>query len=130
MKSRHAFSRHATEQVAGQVTGQVASRTTPPVTGEVAGQVEAQEAQAQAQANEVLATFRDRVCAEMFPSRTDLPKSLIFVKDDAHADDIVRLCREVFGKGNDFCEKITYKTTGEAPKALIAAFRNCAVCQF
>ena len=72
----------------------------------------------------VLATFRDRVFTEMFPGRTDLPKTLIFAKDEAHADDIVRICREVFGKGNDFCKKITYKTTGEAPKALIAAFRN------
>lgn len=72
----------------------------------------------------VLATFKDRTVPEMFPGRTDLPKTLIFAKDDAHADDIVRLCREVFGKGNDFCKKITYKTTGESPKALIAAFRN------
>jgi len=72
----------------------------------------------------VLSTFRDRVFTEIFPGRTDLPKTLIFAKDDAHADDIVRLCREVFGKGNDFCKKITYKTTGEAPKELIKAFRN------
>jgi len=72
----------------------------------------------------ILAAFRDRVFTEMFPGRTDLPKTLIFAKDDSHADDIVRLCREVFGKGNDFCKKITYKTTGESPKALIAAFRN------
>ena len=46
----------------------------------------------------------------MFPGRTDLPKTLIFAKDDTHADDIVRICREVFGKGNDFCQKITYRT--------------------
>ena len=72
----------------------------------------------------ILATFRDRVFTEMFPGRTDLPKTLIFAKDDSHADDIVRICREVFDKGNDFCKKITYKTTGESPKALIAAFRN------
>ena len=58
----------------------------------------------------VLATFRDRVFTEMFPGRTDLPKTLIFAKDDSHADDIVRICREVFGKGNDFCQKITYRT--------------------
>lgn len=58
----------------------------------------------------VLATFRDKVFTEMFPGRTDLPKTLIFAKDDTHADDIVRLCREVFGKGNDFCQKITYRT--------------------
>lgn len=58
----------------------------------------------------VLETFRDRAFTEMFPGRTDLPKTLIFAKDDSHADDIVRICREVFGKGNDFCEKITYRT--------------------
>ena len=72
----------------------------------------------------ILATFRDRVFAEMFPGRTDLPKTLIFAKDDSHADDIVRICREVFDKGNDFCKKITYKTTGESPKELIKTFRN------
>lgn len=72
----------------------------------------------------VLSTFRDRVFTEMFPGRTDLPKTLIFAKDDAHADDIVRICREVFGKGNDFCKKITYKTTGDTPKNLIKQFRN------
>ena len=58
----------------------------------------------------VLETFRDNVLTEMFPGRTDLPKTLIFAKDDTHADDIVRICREVFGKGNDFCQKITYRT--------------------
>ncbi|MDR3459101.1 MAG: DEAD/DEAH box helicase family protein [Verrucomicrobiae bacterium] len=72
----------------------------------------------------ILATFRDRLFTEIFPGRTDVPKTLIFAKDDSHADDIVRICREVFDKGNDFCKKITYKTTGESPKALIAAFRN------
>jgi type I restriction enzyme R subunit len=72
----------------------------------------------------VLTTFRDKLFTEIFPGRTDVPKTLIFAKDDSHADDIVRICREVFDKGNDFCKKITYKTTGESPKALIAAFRN------
>src|ERR1035437_4046919 len=58
----------------------------------------------------VLTTFRDRLFTEIFPGRTDVPKTLIFAKDDNHADDIVRICREVFGKGNDFCQKITYRT--------------------
>ena len=62
------------------------------------------------QIRKVLETFRDKVFTEMFPGRTDLPKTLIFAKDDSHADDIVRICREVFGKGNDFCQKITYRT--------------------
>lgn len=72
----------------------------------------------------LLAAFRDHAVPEMFPSRTDLPKTLIFAKGDACANDIVRLCREVFGKGKDFCKKITYKTTGASPKFLIAAFRK------
>ena len=34
------------------------------------------------------------------------------------------LVREVFGKGNDFAKKITYKTDGADPEALIRPFRN------
>ena len=58
----------------------------------------------------VLAAFRDKLFTDIFPGRTCVPKTLIFAKDDNHADDIVRICREVFGKGNDFCQKITYRT--------------------
>src|SRR5213079_3718314 len=29
-----------------------------------------------------------------------------------------------FDKGNDFCQKITYRTTGASPKELIQRFRN------
>jgi len=79
---------------------------------------------AEDQIRTVLATFRDRLFTEIFPGRRDVPKTLIFAKDDSHADDIVRICREVFGKGNDFCQKITYKTTGVKPEDLIASFRN------
>lgn len=53
-----------------------------------------------------------------------MPKTLIFAKDDSHAEDIVRIVREEFGKGNEFAQKITYRTTGETPERLIAAFRN------
>ena len=53
-----------------------------------------------------------------------MPKTLIFAKDDSHAEDIVRVVREEFGKGNDFCAKITYKTTGAKPEDLLASFRN------
>ena len=59
----------------------------------------------------VVRTFRDKLFTEIFPGRTDVPKTLIFAKDDSHADDIVQIVREEFGKGNDFCAKITYKTT-------------------
>jgi hypothetical protein len=58
----------------------------------------------------VLTAFRDHLFTDIFPGRTDVPKTLIFAKDDTHADDIVQICREVFGKGNDFCQKITYRT--------------------
>ncbi len=72
----------------------------------------------------VIRTFRDKLLTEMFPGRKEVPKTLIFAKDDSHAEDIVGIVREEFGKGNDFCKKITYKTTGEKPEDLIASFRN------
>jgi type I restriction enzyme R subunit len=84
----------------------------------------------------VIKTFRDRL-PEIFPDRTHpkkddanahevvhVPKTLIFAKDDSHAEDIVQIVREEFGKGNDFAAKITYKTTGKSTEALIAEFRN------
>ena len=69
----------------------------------------------------VLSTYRDAVFTELFPGRTLVPKTLIFAKDDSHAEDIVHICREVFGKGNDFCKKITYQAkhpvTGKPAKS-------------
>ena len=64
----------------------------------------------ESQIRTVLQVFRDKVIPEAFPGRTEVPKTLIFAKDDSHADDIVRIAREVFGEGNDFCQKITYRT--------------------
>lgn len=72
----------------------------------------------------VVRTFRDKVLTEIFPGRSWVPKTLIFAKDDSHAEDIVKIVREEFGKGNDFCQKITYRTTGAKPEDLIAAFRT------
>jgi type I restriction enzyme, R subunit len=69
----------------------------------------------------ILRTYRDVVQTELFPGRVLVPKTLIFAKDDSHAEDIVHICREVFGKGNDFCKKITYQAkhaiTGKPAKA-------------
>ncbi len=79
---------------------------------------------AEDQIRTVIQTFRDRLFTEIFPTRRDVPKTIIFAKDDSHADDIVRIVRQVFDKGNDFCQKITYKTTGVKPEDLLAAFRN------
>jgi len=72
----------------------------------------------------VIQTYRDKLFSEIFPGRTEVPKTLIFAKDDSHAEDIVKIAREVFGKGNDFAQKITYRTTGAKPEDLIASFRN------
>src|SRR5205807_15591 len=44
----------------------------------------------------VIRTFRDRLFTEIFPGRTTVPKTLIFAKDDSHADDIVKIVREEF----------------------------------
>jgi type I restriction enzyme R subunit len=71
----------------------------------------------------VIRTFRDNL-PEIFPGRTEVPKTLIFAKTDLHAEDIVKVVREEFGKGNDFCQKITSKTTGRKPEDLLADFRN------
>mgnify|MGYP003430314708 CR=1 FL=1 len=37
--------------------------------------------------------FKERLFTEIFPGRTEVPKTLIFAKSDAHADDIVRIHR-------------------------------------
>ena len=78
----------------------------------------------------VLQAFKDALFTELFPGRTLVPKTLIFCKDDSHAEDVVHLCREVFGKGNDFAKKITYQSinpeTGRPASAeqLIQQFRT------
>jgi len=72
----------------------------------------------------VVRTFRERLFTEIFPGRRDVPKTLIFAKDDSHADDIVQIVREEFGKGDDFAVKITYKSTGRKTDDMIAEFRN------
>jgi type I restriction enzyme R subunit len=72
----------------------------------------------------VVQSFRDKLFTQIFPGRKEVPKTIIFAKDDSHAEDIVKIVREEFGKGNDFAQKITYKTTGKKPEDLIADFRN------
>jgi len=72
----------------------------------------------------IIKTFKEKLFTEIFPGRSEVPKTLIFAKDDSHAEDIVHIVREEFGKGNDFCKKITYRTTGEKPENLINDFRN------
>ena len=102
----------------------------------------------ESQIRTIMQAFRDRLFTEIFPGREHVPKTLIFAKDDSHAEDIVKIVREVFGKGNDFAQKITYKTgtakrivkkvaadgteyeseewvnSGRKPEDLLSEFRN------
>ncbi len=77
-----------------------------------------------AQIKLVLETFRDRLYTEIFPGRSTVPKTLIFCKDDNHAEEVVRTVRGVFGAGNDFAAKITY--AGQDPKGDYKRFRTSA----
>jgi type I restriction enzyme R subunit len=53
---------------------------------------------------------------------------LIFAVNDlphvSHADEVVRTCKEVFGKGDDFVMKITGSPTVDRPLQKIRQFRN------
>jgi len=73
----------------------------------------------------VLRCYKNKLFTELFPGRTGewVPKTLIFAKDDNHAEEIVHACWEVFGRGNEFAKKITYQTS-EKPQELIKGFRN------
>ena len=77
----------------------------------------------------VIQTFKSKL-PEIFPGRAtkdgeyECPKTLVFAKTDLHADDITRIIRQEFGKGNDFCQKITSKSTGKKPEELLNEFRN------
>lgn len=70
----------------------------------------------------VIRTFKDHVFSDMFPTRRELPKTLIFAKTDSHADDIIQIVREEFGEGNEFCKKITYNA--DNPKTALTEFRK------
>jgi type I restriction enzyme R subunit len=75
----------------------------------------------------VVRTLRDRWQPDMFPQRQELPKTLIFAKDDNHAEKIVEILREEFGRGNEFAQKITYRSAqggGTSPEQLIKDFRT------
>ena len=70
----------------------------------------------------VIKTFKDNLPV-IFPGRDEVPKTLIFTKTDSHAEDIIRIVREEFAEGNEFCKKVTYQAT-EDPKSILAQFRN------
>ena len=72
----------------------------------------------------VLEAYKKSLFTQLYPDRepTFVPKTLIFAKDDNHAENIVRIAREVFNKGNEFCKKITYSS--DNPQGLIKDFKN------
>ena len=76
----------------------------------------------------VLESYKNAVYSELYPSREPniayIPKTLIFAKSDAHADNIIKIIREqVFpGQCPEFAQKITY-SAGDS-NALIKNFRN------
>lgn len=74
------------------------------------------------QIRNIIRAFKEKL-PEMFPGRTEVPKTLIFAKTDSHADDIIQIVREEFNEGNTFCKKLTYRTE-EDPKSVLAQFRN------
>jgi type I site-specific restriction endonuclease len=80
------------------------------------------EVVAEDQIRTVIRAFKDSLFTKLFRSRQTVPKTLIFAKDDSHAEDIVQIVREVFAKGDDFCEKITYRS--DKPEDLIRRFRT------
>lgn len=81
---------------------------------------------APSQIRTILETYRDKVFDLLFSERerSFLPKTLIFAKDDNHAEEIVRLAREVFNADNEFAQKITYNIGNQNPHELINAFRH------
>lgn len=56
------------------------------------------------------------------------PKTLIFADNDlantSHADQLVDICRDIFGKGDAFVQKITGSPTVDRPLTRIKEFRN------
>jgi len=72
----------------------------------------------------VLEAFRDSLFTELFPGRTEVPKTLIFAKDDDHAETIADIACEVFDAGRDFARNIAYRADGTDPDALVRRFRS------
>ena len=70
----------------------------------------------------VIRAFKASLFTQLFPRRKEVPKTLIFAKTDSHADDIIKIVREEFGEGNEFCRKITY--SAENPEEALSALRN------
>ena len=81
------------------------------------------------QIRSIIKEYKRALKVDIYPNRVDkngeyeVPKTLVFAKTDSHADDIIKIIREEFDEGNDFCKKVTYKAD-EDPKSVLNRFRN------
>ncbi|MGB2680659.1 MAG: type I restriction-modification enzyme R subunit C-terminal domain-containing protein [Candidatus Competibacter sp.] len=75
------------------------------------------------QIRQVIQAMKTAVETRIFPARQETPKTLIFAKTDSHADDIIQMVREVYGQGNAFCKKVTYRAEEDAD-SILSSFRN------
>lgn len=81
------------------------------------------------QIRNIIREYKKALKTTIYPNRIDengeyeVPKTLVFAKTDSHADDIIKIIREEFDEGNDFCKKVTYKIE-ENPKSILNRFRN------
>jgi len=75
------------------------------------------------QIRQVIQAMKIAVETQIFPARREMPKTLIFAKTDSHADDIIKIVREVYGQGNAFCKKVTYRSEEDAD-SILSSFRN------
>ena len=71
---------------------------------------------AEDQLRTVVRAFKDNL-PTMFPGRETVPKTVVFCRDDTHAEDVVKVIREEFAEGSDFARKITY-LTGNSQQAI------------
>ena len=79
------------------------------------------------QIRHIIREFKRVVENEIFPERKEFPKTLVFAKSDSHADDIIKIIREEFNEGNEFCRKVTYRKESEddlSPNEKINEFRH------
>jgi len=74
------------------------------------------------QIRQVIQAMKTAVETQIFPTRQETPKTLIFAKTDSHADDIINIVREVYGQGNAFCRKVTYSE--KDAEGVLSSFRN------
>ncbi len=75
------------------------------------------------QIRQVIQAMKTAVETQIYPARKEVPKTLIFAKTDSHADDIINILREVYGQGNAFCKKVTYRAE-EDTDSILSSFRN------